>query len=52
MSVVGLEAGDEITITAATFDADLTGRLFKIRDLMHKTHATARRVQIIEKTDS
>lgn len=52
MSVVGLEAGDEITMTAAALDPDLVGRVFRIRDLMHKTHATARRVQIIEKTDS
>lgn len=48
MSVTGLEVADEVTITAAVHDADLLGRVFKIRDLAHKTHATARRVQMIE----
>ena len=31
-------------------DADLIGRLFRVRDLAHKTHATARRVQCEEVT--
>lgn len=52
MSVVGLEVGDEVTIVTAAYDADLVGRVFTVRDLMHKTHATARRVQVLEKTDS
>lgn len=52
ISVTGLKAGDEITITAAAYDPDLPGRVFTVRDLMHKTHATARRVGAIEKTGS
>jgi hypothetical protein len=52
MSVTGLQAGDEIVITAAAHDADLPGRVFRIHDLAHKTFATARRVGVIEKTGS
>ncbi len=52
MSVTGLQAGNEIVITAATYDADLPGRVFRIHDLAHKTFATARRVGVIEKTGS
>ncbi|HEX2551636.1 MAG TPA: DUF6093 family protein [Nocardioidaceae bacterium] len=48
----GLEAGDEITITAAANDADLVGRVFLIHDLAHKSEATARRVQCTERTGS
>ncbi len=52
MSVVGLQVGDEITMTASTYDDDLVGRVFLIHDLAHKTEATARRVQVTERTDS
>lgn len=52
MSVVGLEVGDEVTVTASAHDSDLVGRVFRIHDLMHKTHATSRRVQVIERTGS
>jgi hypothetical protein len=52
MSVTGLEVGDLITITASVHDPDLPGRVFRIHDLAHKTHATARRVQCVEKTGS
>lgn len=51
MSVTGLEVGDEITVTASV-DADLVGRVFRIHDLAHKTDATARRVQCVERTGS
>jgi hypothetical protein len=51
MSVVGLEVGDEVTITTSR-DPDLPGRVFLIRDLAHKTDATARRVQCTERTGS
>lgn len=50
MSVTGLQAEDQVTVTASVHDADLVGRVFFIRDLAHKTHATARRVQVQEKT--
>lgn len=52
MTVVGLEVGDEITVTAAASDPDLPGRVFLVHDLAHKTDATARRVQCIERTGS
>lgn len=52
IAVTGLQVGDEITMTAATHDADLVGRVFKIHDLAHKSEATSRRVQCIEKTGS
>lgn len=52
MTVTGLEVGDEVTITASAYDEDLVDRVFLIHDLAHKTHATARRVQCIERTGS
>lgn len=52
MTVVGLRVGDEVTITAAVYDPDLPGRVFLIRDLAHKTDASARRVQCTERTGS
>lgn len=53
IAVVGLELNDEVTITAVGpgSDPDLLGRVFLIRDLMHKTDATARRPQITERAD-
>ncbi len=50
MTVTGLQVDDEVTITASTYDPDLVGRAFFVRDLMHKTHATSRRVSIQERT--
>jgi hypothetical protein len=52
MSVAGLKVGDEITITASAHDPDLPGRVFRVHDLAHKTHATSHRVQCVEKTGS
>ncbi|GIE30171.1 hypothetical protein Ait01nite_032160 [Actinoplanes italicus] len=52
MSVTGLEVGDRITITASENDPDLPGRVFRIHDLAHATHKTARRVQCLEVTGS
>jgi hypothetical protein len=52
LTVVGLKVSDEITITAAGHDPDLVGRVFVIRDLFHKTHPTARRVGVVERTGS
>lgn len=52
ISVTGLRVADEITMTAAAHDPDLPGRVFKIHDLAHKTHATARRVGALEDTGS
>lgn len=52
MGVTGLQVGDRITVTASAHDADLVGRVFRVHDLAHKTHATARRVQCLEVTGS
>jgi hypothetical protein len=52
ISVTGLRVGDEVTITTSVHDPDLPGRVFLVHDLAHKTHATARRVQCLEKTGS
>jgi hypothetical protein len=49
MSVTGLEVGDQVTITASA-DGDLIGRVYLVRDLFHKTEATARRVGVQERT--
>lgn len=49
LSVVGLQVSDEIAVTGSG-DPDLVGRVFLIRDLAHKTEATARRVQCTERT--
>lgn len=46
----GIERGDLVTITASVHDADLVGRVFRVRDVHHKTHATARRIQAEETT--
>lgn len=50
MSVVGLRVLDEVTCDTSAHDPDLPGRKFLIRDLAHKTHATARRVRAEERT--
>jgi hypothetical protein len=50
MSVTGLQTEDQVTVTASVHDADLVGRVFLVRDLAHKTHATSRRVQVQERT--
>lgn len=50
VSVTGVQAEDQITITASAHDPDLVNRVFFVRDLAHKTHPTSRRVQVQEKT--
>lgn len=47
IAVTGLAVDDRVEITAS-LDPDLAGRLFRLSDLFHKTHATARRVMIEE----
>lgn len=46
----GLEVGDRVTITTSVNDPDLTGRVFAVNELAHKTEATSRRIGIIEVT--
>lgn len=50
VSVTGLRVSDEVTITASQ-DLDLVDRVFLVRDLFHKTDASARRVGVTERTD-
>lgn len=46
----GVRAEDEVVISTSALDADLPGRTFIVRDLAHKTHATARRIGVEERT--
>lgn len=48
VTATGLCVGDVITITASVNDPDLVGRVLAIRDLAHKSEATARRVRAEE----
>jgi hypothetical protein len=50
ITATDLQVDDQVTVTAATHDADLTDRVFRVSALHHKTHATARRVAIEEVT--
>jgi hypothetical protein len=45
-----IASDDLVTITASLLDADLVGRTFRVRELGHKSHMTARRVQLEEVT--
>jgi hypothetical protein len=40
--------GDEVTVTAATFDPNLAGRVYRVVALLHKTAATAYRLAVEE----
>lgn len=42
--------GDRVTMTAASLDASLVGRRYTLRDVLAKTHATARRATLLEVT--
>ncbi|GLZ62873.1 DUF6093 family protein [Micromonospora sp. NBRC 107095] len=50
MSVVGIRVDDVVEVTASVHDPDLPGRRFRVRELAHKTHATARRFGVEEVT--
>jgi hypothetical protein len=50
IAVTGLRKGDEITIDTSVHDPDLVGRVVRIKDLHHKSHATSRRVMCTEVT--
>lgn len=49
-TVTGVEVADTVTITAAAHDADLVDRVFRVRELAHKTHLSARRIGVEEVT--
>jgi hypothetical protein len=50
ISAAPLERLDEVEITASAHDPELVGRIFRVRDLHHKSHATSRRVFMQERT--
>lgn len=50
IAVTGLRVHDEITVTASVHDPDLVNRRFVLKDEMHKSHATSRRVMCTEIT--
>lgn len=49
-SATGIVVGDVATITASVNDVDLVGREFRVRELAHKSEATARRIGVEEVT--
>lgn len=49
-SATGIVVGDVATITASVNDPDLVGRQFRVRELAHKSEATARRLGVEEVT--
>jgi hypothetical protein len=48
VSAVGVLVNDEITLNAATYDADLAGRRYRVVGLMNKSLGTARRLGVEE----
>lgn len=51
VSVTGVAVGDRVTITSTALDLDLVDRVFTVVGLAHKTHMTARRLQVEEVVD-
>lgn len=50
ITVTGVRVDDRAQVTVSVLDPDLVGRTFRIADLFHKSHATARRLPIEEVT--
>jgi hypothetical protein len=50
MTVTGVRVGDIVTASASVLDPDLVGRTFWVRELFHKSYATARRLGLEEVT--
>jgi hypothetical protein len=46
----GIQAGDQVEVTASVLDPDLPGRKFWVRELADGTHKTARRIGLEEVT--
>jgi hypothetical protein len=44
VDTVVYRVGDRVRITAATLDPTLVGRTFLVTSMLHKTHATSRRL--------
>lgn len=49
-ATAGLTTGDRVTITAAALDPGLAGNTYLVRDVLEKTHMTARRAVVTEVT--
>jgi Family of unknown function (DUF6093) len=47
-SVAGIGIGDEVTITAALFNVELTGTTFRVTSLFRDSQATAQRLDCTE----
>lgn len=47
VSATGVQINDEVVLSASV-DADLVGRVLRVRGLFHKTHASARRLECEE----
>lgn len=43
-----VQVDDIVTVTIGTFDAQLIGKRFRVASLHHKSHATARRLEVEE----
>lgn len=50
VAAAGVLVGAAVQITASALDAELVGRRFRVTGVHHKTHATARRLQVEEVT--
>jgi hypothetical protein len=48
ISAVELFEGDKVTMTASTYDPQLVNKQYAVRDTMHKSFLTSRRVTITE----
>lgn len=46
----GVKADDVVTMTASRYDPDVVSRTFVVRGLHHASQATARRLQVEERT--
>lgn len=40
--------GDKVTLTASVYDPQLVGKVYAVRDIMHKSFLTSRRITITE----
>lgn len=50
IAAVGVQADDEVTMTAVQHDPDLANRTFMVRGLHHASQAVMRRLQVEERT--
>lgn len=48
ISAAELFEADKVTITASAYDPQLVGKQYSVRDIMHKSFLTSRRVTITE----